>query len=314
MYTYELDVATICIVHNHEEYLKDCLNGLASQKVNFRYKVFVYDNASTDSSKQIIEEMYNKYPEIIVPIFEKEYIESRPYIVEKNIFPRFEANYVAFCEGDEWWCALGKLQAQYDYMDTNADCAVCAHNTLVHNIVTDEKIKNFNSWKSVHQLTPEEIFMDYKVHLSSFLVRMSVARRTDEVLKFPFSSYVFLAQAFDYGKVVSLPGTMSIYNVKENPSADSTLPADMNPEYGGLDRIRFLEIYDRDTKFKHKRIVGMAKDRLRFYDALLLLESGNLSKEDAKKCKNIINENSYKKTYVSKLGTKEKLQFFFKTK
>ena len=42
------------------------------QKANFRFEAIIYDDASSDSSTNIIREYNEKYPDVIIPICESE--------------------------------------------------------------------------------------------------------------------------------------------------------------------------------------------------------------------------------------------------
>ena len=75
-------VAIQCLVYNHEPYLADCLNGFVTQRTTFPFVAIVHDDASTDKSASIIREFAEKYPEIIIPIYEKENLYTKPDIDE----------------------------------------------------------------------------------------------------------------------------------------------------------------------------------------------------------------------------------------
>lgn len=65
-------VSVYCLAYNHEQYIRDALEGFVRQKTNFRYEVLVHDDASTDNTPAIIWEYAQKYPDIIKPIFQTE--------------------------------------------------------------------------------------------------------------------------------------------------------------------------------------------------------------------------------------------------
>lgn len=65
-------VSVYCLAYNHEQYIRDALEGFVRQKTNFRYEVLVHDDASTDNTPAIIREYAQKYPDIIKPIFQTE--------------------------------------------------------------------------------------------------------------------------------------------------------------------------------------------------------------------------------------------------
>lgn len=52
----EIMVSVICIVYNHEKYLRKCLDGFIMQKTNFKFEVLIHDDALTDGSADIIRE------------------------------------------------------------------------------------------------------------------------------------------------------------------------------------------------------------------------------------------------------------------
>ncbi|MBR5621150.1 glycosyltransferase family 2 protein [Candidatus Saccharibacteria bacterium] len=140
----KVKVSIICLVYNHEKYLRECLDGFVKQKVNFRFEALVHDDASTDDSKKIIEEYARKYPDIIKPIYEKENIYQRvPYMFP--VVAKFGAGkYVAICEGDDFWTDSTKLQRQYDYMEEHPDCALCFHDAEYLDMVTGKKTMHTN--------------------------------------------------------------------------------------------------------------------------------------------------------------------------
>ena len=63
-----ITVSIVCNVYNHEKYLRDALEGFVTQKTDFPFEVLVHDDASPDSSADIIREYEAKYPDIIKPI------------------------------------------------------------------------------------------------------------------------------------------------------------------------------------------------------------------------------------------------------
>lgn len=122
----EIKVSICCTVYNHEKYLKKCLDGFVMQKTNFPYEIIIHDDASTDKSADIIREYEKKYPSIIKPIYQAENQYSQGIKVsEKYVFPIARGKYIAFCEGDDYWCDEKKLQKQFDEMEKNPNAVLC---------------------------------------------------------------------------------------------------------------------------------------------------------------------------------------------
>lgn len=120
-------VSVICTVYNHEKYLRKCLDGFVMQKTNFKFEVIVHDDASTDTSADIIREYEKKYPDIIKPIYQTENQYSKGVKVSQSLYSLIKGKYLAFCEGDDYWCDENKLQKQFDVMESHPDCSICVH-------------------------------------------------------------------------------------------------------------------------------------------------------------------------------------------
>lgn len=64
-------VSIICCTYNHENYIRDCLEGFVSQRTGFGFEVLIHDDASTDGTAGIIREYESRYPEIIRPVYQQ---------------------------------------------------------------------------------------------------------------------------------------------------------------------------------------------------------------------------------------------------
>ena len=121
-------ISIICNTFNHEKYIRDALESFVGQEVSVPFEVLVHDDASTDSTADIIREFEAKYPEIIKPIYQKENQYSQGVKITPQIqLPRAQGKYVAFCEGDDYWTDAKKLQTQFDCMEAHPEYSGCCH-------------------------------------------------------------------------------------------------------------------------------------------------------------------------------------------
>lgn len=119
-------VSIYCLTYNHEEYIRDCLEGFIMQKTDFPFEVIVHDDASTDHTADIVREYQEKYPDIIKPIFQKEnQFSAKIPLIQKFIFPKVSGKYIGVCEGDDYFTDETKLQRQVDLMEKHPECHFC---------------------------------------------------------------------------------------------------------------------------------------------------------------------------------------------
>lgn len=118
-------VSVIVITYNHKNYIRQAIQSILNQKVDFKYEVLIGDDASTDGTGKIIEEYAANFSDII-----------KPYIRETNIgatkndyLLKCEASgsYIAQLEGDDFWTDENKLQKQVDFLEKNSIYAGCTH-------------------------------------------------------------------------------------------------------------------------------------------------------------------------------------------
>ena len=75
-------VSVVCTTYNHEAYIRQCLDGFIMQKTDFPFEIIVHDDASTDSTTEIISQYIKKCPFQIKTILQKE----NQFIVQKTGF------------------------------------------------------------------------------------------------------------------------------------------------------------------------------------------------------------------------------------
>ncbi len=125
-------ICTVVMVsYNHAKYIKLALESVIAQKTKYKFKVHVFDDASTDGTGDIIREYARRYPGKIIP-----FIADKNRGAQQNIWEAYrsvDTKYCAFLECDDYWCDEKKLQMQIYAMEKNPDCSFCAHNTLYQN-------------------------------------------------------------------------------------------------------------------------------------------------------------------------------------
>jgi glycosyltransferase involved in cell wall biosynthesis len=110
-------------VYNHERYLAQAIESIATQQTNFPFRLFVADDCSPDNSRAVISKYAAMYPKIVFPIFHEKNLGASG---NGNYLSSIaEAKYVAICEGDDYWIDPLKLQKQVDFMEANPDYSIC---------------------------------------------------------------------------------------------------------------------------------------------------------------------------------------------
>jgi len=126
--------------YNHAKYISQCLDGLLKQRTNFAFEILVCDDASTDDTAKLIHEYEEKYPNIVVPLYQIENKYSKGIKMSATYqFPCAKGKYIAICEGDDYWIDENKLQMQVAFLETNPEYGIC-YTKVKQYIEKDKKI------------------------------------------------------------------------------------------------------------------------------------------------------------------------------
>lgn len=119
----------VCVVaYNHVKYIRACLDGVLAQKTRFAYVVLVHDDCSTDGTADIVREYAVRHPGKVKPILQQTNQFSQGKTVASLVFPPCRGSeYIAVCEGDDYWTDELKLQKQVDLMALHPDVGMSFH-------------------------------------------------------------------------------------------------------------------------------------------------------------------------------------------
>lgn len=120
-------VSVCCITYNHEDYIRDAIEGFLMQETDFPFEIIIHDDASTDTTADIIRDYERKYPDIIKPIYQTENQYSKGEKVTFFTFKAARGKYIALCEGDDYWIDPLKLQKQIAEMEKHPECYISFH-------------------------------------------------------------------------------------------------------------------------------------------------------------------------------------------
>lgn len=168
-------VSVLCMTFNQVGYIEQCLDSMLNQKTTFKYEIIVHDDASNDGTAEVVKQYAKKYPDKIIPIFEDENQYSKDvHSIFRIMLPYSSGEYVALCEGDDYWTDKLKLQRQYDYMEKNHNCSFCFHNA--DNLYMDSGKRDVVGDKNIFgkYKTDDNIYSPANINMCKFATQNAV--------------------------------------------------------------------------------------------------------------------------------------------
>ncbi|MBC7892171.1 MAG: glycosyltransferase, partial [Sphingobacteriaceae bacterium] len=122
-------VSIYCITYNHGPYIAQALGGFLAQQTNFPFEIVVGDDASLDDTQAVLRDYQARFPEKIrLLLHEKNRGAIHNFI---DVYHACQGEYMATCEGDDYWTDPLKLQKQADFLDAHPDFSMVFHNAEV---------------------------------------------------------------------------------------------------------------------------------------------------------------------------------------
>lgn len=211
----ENKLTVIVMTYNQADYIRQCLDSILCQKVNIDFNVLVHDDCSNDGTYEILLDYQNKFNNIhIIHENERQFIKlGFNKMIFKYVVPLIDSKYVAYCDGDDYWCDEYKLQKQYDFMETHKDYSMCFHCAYQLRKNNDLSSKWFID--SEGDIDMSDLVNDkpgIKVATSSIFLKSEVFKEfPDWRLNFPVEDVPMYMVASLNGKIHRLKDIMCVY-------------------------------------------------------------------------------------------------------
>lgn len=276
-----IKVSIICNAYNHEAYIADALEGFVMQKTTFPFEVLVHDDASTDNTAQIIREYEKKYPQLIKPIYETENQYSKnDGSLTRIQYGRARGEYIAICEGDDYWTDPLKLQKQFDAMERNPQVDMCAHQAQRYDCRDGKVTQEITPVLESRILTADEVIRGGGGYFAtnSLFFRKTLQENLPtfrQYLQYLNLDYTLQIHGALRGGVLFLNDNMSVYRLMTNGSWSQRTTGDPEKYADHWQQIiTMLNILDKDTGGKYSESIEWCK---RFAAYAILEIQGNYS-------------------------------------
>ena len=239
-------VTVLLVTYNHEKYIRQTLDSVLMQKVDFDFEIVVADDHSHDSTIAIIDEYRADNHNIRVLPSERNVGITRNY---QRGFGACRGEYIAVLEGDDCWISPTKLESLVAFLQQHPECAFCFHRFLIH----DEASGRFSAHPpfeigsefalfSAAQLARDNLVGNFSV----CVYRREVVDRLDPAL-FELKAYdwmfnIAVAQA---GMIGYVPKVMSIYRAHPAGAWSGKTLGEHTPEL-----LELVDTYNKYLNFK----------------------------------------------------------------
>lgn len=142
-------IVTLVPTYNHVRFIEACVRGIMKQKLlpGWSHRIVISDDGSSDGTQEILRGIESQHPQIeLVKMFAQADDRVNRYryngkITGKENMRKLmriskafgDANYFAFCEGDDLWSSDNQLIEQISFLEAQRDYSICWTQAIVIN-------------------------------------------------------------------------------------------------------------------------------------------------------------------------------------
>lgn len=123
-------VSITCPTYQHAAFVEDAIRGFLGQRTRFPFEVIIRDDASTDGTPDIIMDFAARYPSVIRPILDRVNSRRPEAPTRGGLRDTARGEFIAFCDGDDYWVDPRKLELQVDQLRSRTDAVVSHHQAI----------------------------------------------------------------------------------------------------------------------------------------------------------------------------------------
>lgn len=174
--TPKVSVITCC--YNQEDTVIRSIKSIREQECSFGIQHIIVDDGSTDGTLRELSNVSipSKTPTQIMFCSNNHKGMLQSY---ESGFNHSWGEYIAFCDGDDYWIDPLKLQKQVDYMDEHPECALCITKVKVQKEGSDELIPMSVDARFINRVISfDSILMgNAYIHAQSYLLRTAYFKK-----------------------------------------------------------------------------------------------------------------------------------------
>ena len=160
-------ISVLMLTRNHAPFIEQAMASVQAQTLWPQLELLVGDDASNDGTSALVAAAAGQHPGRIRTWYSPEGALGFHHNFAR-LLAAARAPYVAFLEGDDWWCDPSKLQQQLALLESAPELAFCGCRTQLW-----PESGEIGPPAGVRRLGFAELVASYSFHTSSVLMRRS---------------------------------------------------------------------------------------------------------------------------------------------
>lgn len=211
-------VSVCCVTFNQARYIAQALYGIERQEYDGDIELLIHDDASSDGTSNIVAQFVSEYRGVVKYIRQERNMYSQGYDPFAALFSIANGDYMALCEGDDYWHSPQKIATQVEMLEQRPEIDICTHRSDILDDFAGEFERRIAESDEMGSFTAADAIVKGAVpnaQTASIMIRrgaaLAFAKFADSCDWLPISDKFIKFFGARRGGGVSLPDYMAVY-------------------------------------------------------------------------------------------------------
>ena len=215
------DISVVMITYGHEMLIEQAINSILEQQLDLKVELIISNDCSPDDTNKVVHRLIENNPSNIeIRYFNHE--------VNKGIYPNFafaldeaRGEFIAICEGDDYWDDKQKLQRQYEVIKANPNISMVFNSSNILSMGDNQIYPEIPAENRNYSI--DELLLTKVAHTASFMLRRSLLDTSLILHPDVFGADLVIALSMAHqGEVYGMKEYMSTYRKHEGGITNSS--------------------------------------------------------------------------------------------
>ena len=205
-------ISVLMPTYRHGTFLAEAIESVIMQEIDVPIELIVGEDCSPDNSLDIATDYQNKYPHLIKIVTGENNVGG--YENVNRMLYESRGQFIANCDGDDYWCDPSKLQRQLEIFRSRPKCMLVFHASVASDLNRNLHFSKIGHYFFSRLIGTNEIILGDGglMPTASILVKRAVIQDLPDWWKAaPIGDYPMALRAAAMGEVAYIDRVMSVY-------------------------------------------------------------------------------------------------------
>lgn len=239
-------ISVVILTYNHEQFIEQAMSSVLNQKGNFNLELIVSNDNSKDSTKEKIQNVIQNNITTHKILNINHTVNLGIVANLKYALDNCNGDFIAFCDGDDYWTDENKLGMQLSVLNKNEHIQGVIHD---FDILYKNDLTRFSLGYKRNLIQLKDLIRKFNIQASTLLIRRSIFKDSPDWFRNNLFDTTIYFYALLKGDFFYINKSMSCYRRHSgNVTSNSNNSLISN-------NFLIMDIIDKETNYRYHKLI-----------------------------------------------------------